>query len=230
MKEYPKIQSIYKRDEDTHKFLEGQWALPEFEYLANNQWVWTEKVDGTNIRVIWIPEGHDVPFSTYSDTASTPFLSCGVTFKGKTDNADIPKFLLSKLGEMFPVEKMAGLYPDTPMCLYGEGYGARIQKGGNYIPTGVSFILIDVLIDGWWLKRLDIQDVASKLEIDVVPIKDYCTIHEAIALVRNGFESRWGKFQAEGLVGKPLIELKNRKGDRIMTKLKTKDFWESLIN
>ena len=30
MKEYHKIQSIYKRDEKTHKFIEGQFSLPEF--------------------------------------------------------------------------------------------------------------------------------------------------------------------------------------------------------
>ena len=51
MKEYHKIQSIYKRDEKTRKFIEGQWSLPEFEYLQNNRWLWTDKVDGTNIRV-----------------------------------------------------------------------------------------------------------------------------------------------------------------------------------
>lgn len=227
MKEFPKIQSIYKRDEETHKFIEGQWSLPELEYLANNQWVWTEKVDGTNIRVIWIPEGHDVPFPTYSDTTSTPLLPCGVTLKGKEENSDIPKFLLSKLQEMFTKEKVQALFPDTPLCLYGEGYGARIQKGGNYIPTGVSFILFDIWIKGWWLKREDMFGLAFKLGIDVVPIIKLCTIPEAIELVRGGFESTWKGFQAEGLVGRPLIELKNRKGERILTKLKTRDFLRS---
>ena len=43
MKEYPKIQSIYKRDDKTHKFLEGQYSLPEFEYLKDNKWAATEK-------------------------------------------------------------------------------------------------------------------------------------------------------------------------------------------
>lgn len=34
MDEYPKIQSIFKRDEATHKFIEGEFALPEDE----NRW------------------------------------------------------------------------------------------------------------------------------------------------------------------------------------------------
>ena len=30
MKYYPKIQSVYKRDNKTHKFIEGSFSLPEF--------------------------------------------------------------------------------------------------------------------------------------------------------------------------------------------------------
>jgi hypothetical protein len=228
MEEYPKIQSIYKRDEDTHKFIEGQWSLPEFEYLANNQWVWTEKVDGTNIRVIWHPCNVDGIISDSSLDSSFHY-SSRIEFKGKTDNSDIPKFLLTKLGEMFTVEKMRVLFPDTPVCLYGEGYGARIQKGGgNYIPTGVSFVLIDVKIGEWWLKREDIEKIAQDLDIKVVPIWIETTISEAIEIVKMGFTSTWSVsgrvFNAEGLVGKPKIEMRNRSGNRIITKLKHKDF------
>jgi hypothetical protein len=229
MKEYPKIQSVYKRDEKTKRFIEGQWSLPEFEYLKDNIWQWTEKVDGTNIRVIWIPEGHDIPFSAYSETDSTPFLPYGVTFKGKTEKADIPKFLLAKLQEMFTAELFQFAFPETPLCLYGEGYGARIQKGGTYIPNGVSFALFDIRIGYWWLKREDIEHIGiHKLGLTVVPIIMEGTISEAIEVVRPGFLSNWSTsdrmFIAEGLVGKTKVEMRDRRGDRILTKLKTKDF------
>ena len=48
MKEYHKIQTVFMRDlENRYKtLLEGQFSLPEFEYLANNEWAFTEKVDG----------------------------------------------------------------------------------------------------------------------------------------------------------------------------------------
>ena len=219
MKEYPKIQSIFKRDEKTHKFIEGQWSLPEFEYLANNLWEWTEKVDGTNIRVIWQPEKKED-----TSTSVTYDIVEGVTFKGKTDSAQIPTFLIAKLKEMFPIEKFKLHFPDTSICLYGEGYGRKIQKGSNYIPTGVSFVLFDVWINGWWLMRPDVYEISKKLEIDIVPLITVTTIPEAIEYVRKGFNSQWGDFPAEGLVGKTLPELKNRKGERIVTKLKTKDF------
>ena len=207
MKEYPKIQSVFKRDEKTHKFIMDQWSLPEFEYLQNNLWVCTEKVDGTNIRIMWDNIG-------------------GRKFGGKTDNAQIPVFLYEKLEHLFTDEKLRTVFPDHPVCLYGEGYGARIQKGGgNYIPDGVDFVLFDVWIDRWWLKREDVEDVAEKLGIEVVPVIHEGSITEAVQLVKSGqLSSRWGCFQAEGLVCKPRIELFARNSRRIITKIKTKDF------
>jgi hypothetical protein len=220
MKEYPKIQSMYKRDEETHKFIEGQWSLPEFEYLSSNDWVWTEKVDGTNIRICWYPHVTiDVP------TRIVPHLE----IKGKTDRADIPKFLLKKLQEMFTMDLMLSIFPEKEVCLYGEGYGAKIQKKGScYIPNGVSFVLFDVKVGYWWLKRIDIEGLAEKLGIKVVPIVGEGTLYEAINLVKIGVLSRWSEegrcFDAEGLVLKPKIDLLARSGERIITKLKYKDF------
>jgi len=113
------------------------------------------------------------------------------------------------------------------MCLYGEGYGAKIQKGGgNYLPNGVSFVLFDVLIENWWLERPNMLDIADKLDIQTVPIREMGTLHDGIAIIKNGLNSTWGNFRAEGLVCKPYVELFNRKGDRVITKLKHKDFGE----
>ena len=57
MEPYHKIQSIFKRDaENGYKFT-SEYSCPEFEYLQNNEWEFTEKVDGTNIRIIW--DGQD---------------------------------------------------------------------------------------------------------------------------------------------------------------------------
>lgn len=39
MREYPKIQTVFKRDPTTNMktLLDGDWSLPEFGYLANNE-------------------------------------------------------------------------------------------------------------------------------------------------------------------------------------------------
>lgn len=209
MNAYSKIETVYLRD-PTNKYrtlLDGQFARPEFEYLARNEWTFTEKIDGVNVRVNWDCSPVDK-----------------IIFGGRTDNAQIPTFLLAKLQELFPVKKFAHLYPETPMTLYGEGYGARIQKGGgNYIPDGVSFILFDVMI-GNWLERGNVQDIADYLGIDIVPVIGRGTLLDAIEMAREGFQSRVGTQTAEGLVMRPTVELSDRRGRRIITKIKHKDF------
>lgn len=214
MNPYDKIHSIYKRDETGRHLLVGDYSLDAFAFLEQNQWQWTEKVDGTNIRIMWDGES--------------------VTFGGKSDNASIPANLLKVLQEMFPKEDFVTYYsPDEikedetvtapPMCLYGEGYGARIQKGGKYRPDP-SFVLFDVKVGDFWLQRDKIRKVGQRFNIDVVPIVLEGTIPQAIDFVRMGFPSSWGDFQAEGIVGKPMLDLYDRHGRRIITKIKYKDF------
>lgn len=213
MKEYHKIQTVFHRDPETkHKtLLDGVWALPEFGYLADNEWVFTEKVDGTNIRVMC------------GDGAT----GRNVTFGGKTDAAQIPAFLVEKLQARFLTDdqraNLAIIFPDGA-CLYGEGYGARIQKGGGNYRADQDFVLFDVKVGDWWLQREAVEDVAAKLGLDVVPILQRGTLTDMIALVREGFDSTWGSFDAEGIVARPAVELKTRNGHRIITKLKHKDF------
>src|SRR5438128_9167439 len=111
MEEYHKIQSLYLRDPgDKHKtFLMGQYTTAAFEYLADNPWLWTEKIDGTNVRIGWN--------------------GISVRIGGKTDDAQMPIYLIERLQEMFPPEKMAGCFSgdtqDLQVTLYGEGYGAK---------------------------------------------------------------------------------------------------------
>src|SRR3989304_3855260 len=75
------------------------------------------------------------------------------------------------------------------------------------------------------VERDKIVDIASKLGLMVVPIILTGTLGLGIELVQNNsVQSYWGNFKAEGLVAKPRVELKARNGDRIITKIKVKDF------
>ena len=213
---YHKIQTVFKRDPMT-KFktlLKGEYSMPEFAYLEKNTWVFTEKVDGTNIRIMFAP---------YQENGK----AYGITFGGKSDNAQIPAILIAQLEKQFHSEsarlKIAEIFPDGA-CLYGEGYGAKIQKGGGNYRQDQGFVLFDVKVGDWWLKREDIEDVTKKLGIGIIPIIDIGTLPRMVELVKSGFDSIWGKFMAEGIVAKPLVELKTRHGDRIITKIKYKDF------
>lgn len=140
MKQYHKIQTVFKRDEKTKRIIRGDFSTPEFEFLKDTTWVFTEKVDGTNTRVMWN--------------------GSAVIFGGKSDDAQIPVHLLYKLQAIFEgtVKKQifAEVFGTEPIevCLYGEGYGNKIQAmGKNYIPDGHDFVLFDVNIGGVWLER-----------------------------------------------------------------------------
>jgi len=209
MIKYHEIKTLFNRNPETNykTLIEGDFALPEFEYLQDNEWTFTEKVDGTNIRIMWDGEA--------------------LKFGGKTDNAQIPVFLYDRLNEIFTGDQFQELFEDTPVCLYGEGYGAKIQKGGgNYISGGVDFVLFDVSIGDWWLQRKAVEDIANNLALRIVPICGKGNLHELVNKVALGFDSAWGNFQAEGIVARPSTELKARSGSRIITKLKHKDFAE----
>jgi len=205
MNEYHKIVTVFERDPET-KFktlIEGKFALPEFDYLKNNEWVWTEKVDGTNIRVLF--DGRTI------------------AFMGKSDNAQLPGFLLNRLRAIFEKHDLTKVF-DGPACLYGEGYGAKIQKGGGNYRQDQDFVLFDVKVGDWWLQQKDIVDVANKLELEIVPIIKIGTLNEMVEKTKIGFKSQWGDFLAEGIVARPRTELKTRRGDRIITKIKHKDW------
>jgi ATP-dependent RNA circularization protein (DNA/RNA ligase family) len=208
MSEYHKIQTVFKRDPATkHKtLLEGEYSLPEFEYLANNKWVFTEKVDGTNIRVY--------------------FRDGKVTFGGRTDRAQIPATLVERLNDRFlpQVERFGEVFNGADMCLYGEGYGAKIQKGGGNYRQDQDFVLFDVMVGNWWLQRADVEDVARKMGLDVVPVVGEGTLLEMVEYAKAGIPSTWGDFQAEGYVARPATELKTRAGHRLITKIKCRDF------
>lgn len=216
MEVYHKIQTVFKRDpaNSNKTLLEGEYSLPEFGYLKDNIWVFTEKVNGTNIRI---------KCEDYQESGK----AYGITFGGKSDNAQVPATLITELESKFHSSearsKIANIFPGGG-CLYGEGFGPKIQKGGGNYGDIQDFVLFDVRVGDWWLKRDDVVDVAHKLGLYVVPVRGEGTLHDMVEWAREGIKSEWGDFQAEGLVARPLVELKTRGGDRIITKIKCKDF------
>lgn len=222
MREFPHIDSVYKRDQKG-KFIVGDWSCPEFEYLKDNPWVWTEKIDGTNIRIMF--DGADVRYG------------------GKTDNAQLPSKLVNWLNEHlcsndgdtdigldlalnpFTFHRLFG--GEGNVCLYGEGYGAGIQKAGGLYSPIQKFILFDVKIGYFWLQREDIEDIAKKLNLDVVPIVGESTLEAMVNAVQFRpyiTPSTIGTADAEGYVGQPKVPMFNRRHQRIIAKVKYVDF------
>lgn len=217
MIEYHKIQTVFLRDPKTNykQLMEGVWSKPEFCYLSENMWLVDEKIDGTNIRVMW--DGTKMRVG------------------GKTDNAQLQMDLVENINTLFTSEKLAAQFgtalpediadaKDLQVCLYGEGYGPGIQKGGGNYRKDKGFILFDIKIGPLWLERQAVKDIALSLGLDVVPEIGVMSLNAAIDMVKKGFNSTFGDFKAEGIIARPMVEMKNRRGERVITKLKHTDY------
>lgn len=208
MKEYEKIETLYVRDDKTKKLVEGKFRNETVELLKDIDWEFTEKIDGTNIRIYW--DGHKV------------------SYYGRTDKAQIPSQLMNRLIELFGgdinEEMFEQKFGDMPVMLIGEGYGAKIQKGGGDYRTDNDFILFDVCINGNYQPRESVKEIANYFNIDVVPTIMIGRLQDGVDYVKSKPKSKIGNADSEGLVARPLKELKDRTGNRIIVKIKVKDF------
>ena len=206
--EYIKIPNIFKRETfGNNKLIEGEYSSKELAYLKDALWEFTEKIDGTNIRIVW--DGYRV------------------SFMGRTDKAQIPAHLLEKLNELFGGESKEELFEQTfgkkGVILFGEGYGEKIQKGGGlYGP--VNFRLFDVNIDGFWLVQEAVDGIAETFNIKTAPFMFRGTLEDGVRFIKSHPKSVLRDAEMEGIVGRPTVQMFSRTGERIMVKIKCRDF------
>lgn len=216
--EYPKINSLWKREafgkdlpKGSHgKMVEGDYAQEEFRTIRS--WHVTEKVDGTNIRVM----------------ASCGAGECSdLRFGGRTKDAQIPCHLLDCLQRVFTKESILNVFPEaSSLILFGEGYGPKIQAcGGNY-RTDTGFILFDVWVGGWWLQRADVMEIAKNLGVSCVPVIGIMEEKEVVDFVKSRPLSRCSDRpqEMEGVVCRSQPLMLTRRGQPVMFKLKCKEF------
>lgn len=208
MREYHKIETLFERDNDgTKKLIEGKFRNKTVKMLKDCNWIFTEKINGTNIRVFW--DGHNISYG------------------GRTDRAQIPPRLKEKLDQIFmnneTEEMFEQKFGEKNVIFFGEGYGAGIQKGGAY-REDVSFILFDVLVEDVWLERENVEDVAKSFGLEIVPIIFTGNLQKGVDFVKTNPKSTIGNANMEGLVARPESEILDRFGNRVIVKIKCRDF------
>lgn len=225
--EYVKIHSLWKREgsdfeqkskEDRahhpkskrNALIVGDYAKPEFGAIKH--WRVDEKIDGTNVRII------------YKDGI--------VRFGGRTADAQMPCHLMEYLQAKFTQEEIAKAFPHEEgqpwpnVILFGEGFGPKIQKGGGNYRRDVGFILFDVWCGGWWLKRENVKLISEQLLIPMVPDLGYFTEEEVVEFVKTRPTSVISLVPQvmEGVVCRSEPLMLFRDGNPIVFKLKCKDF------
>lgn len=154
MKEYPKTNNLFERDDETKKLIVGAYRdefVPQIK-----DWVVTEKVDGTNVRLLLNrePGGFAAEIRGRSDNANLP-IGRGKTEKdllreiwgwgydrpvAEGEYVPLCNLLVSALDQIEP-ERTDTLYT---MCVYGELIGPGIQKMGSSYGPRKTIRIFDV--------------------------------------------------------------------------------------
>lgn len=201
--EYPKINSLWKRDE-AHNVIENDYARAEFG--AFKKWRIEEKIDGTNIRV-YVQNGT-------------------IDVKGRTNKASVPASVLEFLAREEFMQKLS-CFGNDPVELFGEGFGGNIQIGKHYRPD-VAFMLFDVYMYGKWCSREEVVEIAQKLGLDCPADLGMMTEEDIIAFVKSNPTGKYNDsgYPMEGIIARsePLVRLNEQGANPVMWKLKVKDF------
>lgn len=221
MIEYPKIETLYSRLPGAKKAKVDvtRIRLPEFSLVK--RWTIYEKIDGTNVRIVWSREGGLSFASRYYEKV-----------------VQLTPELQQYLSVTFTLEKFEQAFPKVDaeeVQLFGEGYGANVDSSSGAYRGNPAFRLFDVYIGGWWLEPENIDDIAGKMGVRTAPrlsnivslpastadMNDIIPEGRSIVADEDGGDP---KFRAEGIVARTSPLLFTRKGDRLMWKLKYKDF------
>lgn len=212
MIEYSKIDNLYKRNPDNKaELIVGQYTRPEFAMI--NLWDVTEKIDGTNVQLKFVNDGT-------------------VIFNGRTDKAQfsmVQSNFMADLADKMQDKVMASIeyHNLESLTIFGELYGPKIQAGGNYSKT-LGFRAFDMLVnDKVWLAPEAVRQNEKAFGLtDTLPHFGQMTTQQIVMLVSGGFKSTFADnkdYDAEGIIAKPLHNLYDQRGARVMFKLKTKD-------
>lgn len=205
---FQKIKAPFGRKSPKDRMVdESVVSLKWVEAFKGMKFWASEKIDGTSVGIKWDGER--------------------ISFIGHTDKSQFNPRYLEYLQNRFGTPEFEScvemIFGDKPAIIYGEG----ISKDYNVhygFPEG-EFIMYDIQFDnGKFAERDVVYEVASKLDIKM-PFEARMTLDEAIEYVKARPQSVLNsEYKMEGLVLRPMVELYLNNGERVITKIKVKDF------
>ena len=171
-----------------------------------------EKIHGTSAHIRWNPENKEIGF-----------FAGGGAYEEFIKLFDID-FIEAKFKEVFP---------DIKVYIYGESYGGKQQGMSHTYGKEPKFIGFDVKVGDVWLNVPNAEDVCKQFNIEFVDYVKVPTTLEAlnaerdkpsVQALRNGISE---PKQREGIVLRPLIEVRTNNGERVIAKYKPEKFGET---
>jgi len=209
-KVYHKIDTLWEFDNETKKHIAGKFKNPYVELLKDNVWLFTEKLDGTNFRIMW--DGYNISYA------------------GRTNKAEFSKkqkeFIETELVNESLENLIEQMFGEKEVIIYGELFGGDIQTKAGYNRDNYQFKLFDIMVGGVYLEHHNMVDVANNLGLGHAPLVVVGTIEDAINYVKNTETSVFCDAVLEGVVGRPKGDFYTRQGKRIIVKIKKRDLGE----
>lgn len=203
IKEYQKIGNLYHFDEKRKEYTEN-FEDTIVNYLRELPWICTEKIDGTNTRIVW--DGY------------------GFSVLGRTNKSIVTPEVMEIFSKKFIANKdMETVFEQTfgekQVILFVEMHGGKIQRGAYDCDT--QMVGFDIMVNGTYLNRIAAKQLFNIWGIEYVPVMLMNNLEEAIVFVKTHKESiLHPKCDIEGLVCTPMQEIYNKKGERVIIKIK----------
>lgn len=173
-----------------------------------------EKVDGSNRFFYW--DGNRV--EVFGKSEKTEFSKTELELY---DLEELERRFEDKFGREVEVQVFFEL-----VGKHGNGMIYNTDKNEHLM------LVFDVCVNGTWLQWLDVEDVAIYLGLNAVPYNGHMTIKEAVQKVRQGmvssvpglFKAGREGVEAEGLVICSANRFRDYKGNRLIYKIKARDY------
>jgi len=169
-----------------------------------------EKIHGTSARLSW----HERNLTYFAGGASLG------AFTAIFNDADLKAKLVEIAG-------------DDKITIYGEAYGGSMQKMSDVYGKSLGFIVFDVQYESGWLTVPEAKAFAESLNLEFVPFVECAMEIAALNALRDApsevaFRRGCGEDkQREGIVIRPLVEMTDTHGERVIAKHKTDKFRET---
>lgn len=171
-----------------------------------------EKIHGTSAHISWNFTNKTVNYS-----------SGGESYENFIKLFD-QEFLKTKFAEAFP---------DQDVVIFGEAYGGKQQGMSHTYGKELKFIAFDVKVGELWLNVPNAEDICECFGLEFVHydkievnLDNLTRLRDAdsVQAVRNGIVE---PKKREGIVLRPLVELRINNGDRVICKYKPDEQMET---
>jgi len=170
-----------------------------------------EKIHGTSAHIGWKFETKKVNF-----------------FTGENHKLFLSLFDEEQLRATF--EKT---FPDQDAVIFGEHYAGKCQGMSHTYGKESKFIGFDVKVGNVWLNVPNAEDVCQEFGIEFVDYVKIKTDLESLNTQRDKFSAQAVRNgimepkQREGIVLRPLTEMRTNNGERVICKYKPEEFGET---